>query len=204
MTLNESFSPINQTIPWEHIGYSLLNKSQVKIYGDSTLRQQQQQQQIQKLTMKRKATSKIIETTTAAAAAVGSKATKTSLTNTPHQLETFLAAPIVLNQHQPLSHFDNTSTFNAARSRTIVPANPQWRHNKGPVIYWMSRDQRVQDNWALIKASNIAMEHQRPLGIIFCLSPTFLGATIRQYGFMLRGLKLMQSEAVIVIFINFA
>lgn len=58
----------------------------------------------------------------------------------------------------------------------------------GPVVYWMSRDQRVADNWALIHAQNLALERQAPLIVVFALAPSFLGATIRQYGFMLRGL----------------
>ncbi len=59
----------------------------------------------------------------------------------------------------------------------------------GPVIYWMSRDQRAHDNWALLFAQDIAWERKAPLGVIFCLVPRFLGATIRQYGFMLDGLR---------------
>lgn len=59
----------------------------------------------------------------------------------------------------------------------------------GPVIYWMSRDQRADDNWALIFAQELAFERKSPLAIVFCLVPQFLGATIRQYGFMIRGLQ---------------
>lgn len=58
----------------------------------------------------------------------------------------------------------------------------------GPVIYWMSRDQRVQDNWALLYAQQQAILLQQPLLIVFCLAPTFLEATLRQYNFMLQGL----------------
>lgn len=58
----------------------------------------------------------------------------------------------------------------------------------GPVIYWMSRDQRAEDNWALIYAQEIALERQAPLAVAFTLSPDFLGATLRQYDFMLKGL----------------
>jgi deoxyribodipyrimidine photo-lyase len=57
-----------------------------------------------------------------------------------------------------------------------------------PIVYWMSRDQRVQDNWALIHAQQLAMERKVPLCVVFTLSDSFLGATLRQYGFMLRGL----------------
>lgn len=59
----------------------------------------------------------------------------------------------------------------------------------GPIIYWMSRDQRVNDNWALIHAQQLALELQVPLAVVFILAPAFLGATLRQYGFMLKGLE---------------
>ncbi len=58
----------------------------------------------------------------------------------------------------------------------------------GPVLYWMSRDQRVQDNWALLFAQELALQHQSPLVVAFCLVRQFLGATRRQYEFMLQGL----------------
>ncbi|MEJ2313846.1 MAG: deoxyribodipyrimidine photo-lyase [Nitrospirota bacterium] len=59
----------------------------------------------------------------------------------------------------------------------------------GPVLLWMQRDQRASDNWALLYAREIALELGRPLGVVFCLAPGFLGATLRQYDFMLRGLR---------------
>jgi deoxyribodipyrimidine photo-lyase len=64
----------------------------------------------------------------------------------------------------------------------------------GPVIYWLSRDQRVHDNWAMIYAQNLAMERKKPLIVVFNLMPDFLEATIRQYGFMLRGLREVEQE----------
>jgi len=57
----------------------------------------------------------------------------------------------------------------------------------------MSRDQRVSDNWALLAAARQALETKASLVVVFCLAPNFLGATIRQYGFMLKGL--VQVEA---------
>jgi deoxyribodipyrimidine photo-lyase len=59
----------------------------------------------------------------------------------------------------------------------------------GPVIYWMSRDQRIGDNTALLYAQNLALGTRSPLVILFCLGPSFPGATLRQYSFMLEGLK---------------
>lgn len=61
------------------------------------------------------------------------------------------------------------------------------------IVYWMRRDQRVADNWALLQARQIAGK-EHPLAVVFTLSPTFLGATIRQYGFMLRGLESVAAE----------
>ncbi len=59
----------------------------------------------------------------------------------------------------------------------------------GAVAYWMSRDQRARDNWALLFAQDVAIEKGLPLIVVFCLADSFLGATMRQYGFMLRGLE---------------
>jgi deoxyribodipyrimidine photo-lyase len=59
----------------------------------------------------------------------------------------------------------------------------------GNIIYWMSRDQRINDNWALIYAQQMAIERKTGLEIIFCLATNFLGATKRQFSFMLNGLN---------------
>lgn len=53
----------------------------------------------------------------------------------------------------------------------------------------MSRDQRAADNWALLHAQALALEGRAPLAVAFCLVDEFLGATLRQYAFMLRGLE---------------
>jgi deoxyribodipyrimidine photo-lyase len=65
--------------------------------------------------------------------------------------------------------------------------------HSGPVVYWMSRDQRVKDNWALLFAQDIAVAQRMPLAVIFCLAPHFLNATIRQYGFMMKGLEELET-----------
>jgi deoxyribodipyrimidine photo-lyase len=67
------------------------------------------------------------------------------------------------------------------RNRISVPPD-------GAVIYWISRDQRVTGNWALLHAQSLALARQTPLAVVFTLADSFLGATLRQFGFMLRGL----------------
>lgn len=64
----------------------------------------------------------------------------------------------------------------------------------GPVVYWMQRDQRVNDNWALLFAQQKAEHNNVPLIVVFCLVSEFLGATLRQYDFMLRGLEEVETN----------
>jgi deoxyribodipyrimidine photo-lyase len=68
------------------------------------------------------------------------------------------------------------------------------KSGSGPVVYWMSRDQRAHDNWALLYAQEIAIGKKLPLIVAFCLIPNFLEAAMRQYGFMLKGLREVQLE----------
>jgi deoxyribodipyrimidine photo-lyase len=65
---------------------------------------------------------------------------------------------------------------------------------KGVICYWMSRDQRADDNWALYYAQKMALETKSPLVVVFCLVPDFLGATLRQYDFMLKSLEEVENS----------
>ncbi len=64
----------------------------------------------------------------------------------------------------------------------------------GNVVYWMSRDQRINYNHALLCAQEFAIQFKSKLYVIFNVVPEFLGATYRQYSFMLGGLKKLESE----------
>ena len=64
----------------------------------------------------------------------------------------------------------------------------------GPVIYWMQRDQRISDNWALVYAQEQALALHQPLYVMFCLAPGFLDATAVQYRFMLSSLSEMPAR----------
>lgn len=58
----------------------------------------------------------------------------------------------------------------------------------GPVLYWMNRDQRVRDNWALIKAMELAESRQSPMAVVFCMMPDFPNAQNQHFRFMTEGL----------------
>ena len=76
------------------------------------------------------------------------------------------------------------------RSRCLLPG----QHGKGPVVYWMSRDQRVSDNWALLWAQQEAIVRRKGLLVVFCMIADYPGATLRHYRFMLKGLEELQQK----------
>ena len=61
------------------------------------------------------------------------------------------------------------------------------REDSNGIVYWMSRDGRVQDNWAFLFAQKLALKNKIPLYVCFCLVPKFLDATLRHFKFMLKG-----------------
>lgn len=65
---------------------------------------------------------------------------------------------------------------------------------KGKVIYWMSRDQRVRDNWALLYAKQLADEYESPMMVVFSLRTAFAHATERTVSFMLEGLEQVETD----------
>lgn len=69
---------------------------------------------------------------------------------------------------------------------------------KGTVFYWMSRDQRVYDNWALLFAQQMAKERNENFAVVFNLVPNFLEATIRQFDFVLKGLKETEEKLLLL------
>ncbi|XP_046842987.1 deoxyribodipyrimidine photo-lyase-like isoform X2 [Xenia sp. Carnegie-2017] len=86
-----------------------------------------------------------------------------------------------------------TEEFNNKRMRTLSKKTDVLPESQG-IVYWMFRDQRVQDNWAMIYAQNLAVEHNIPLHVCFTLPEKFRAATIRQYGFIIKGLQEMEKD----------
>ena len=71
------------------------------------------------------------------------------------------------------------------RIRKLNEAKPQ----SGPVLYWMDRDRRAHDNWALIAAINTANQYKSELHVAYVIPNKFLNANKRTYTFMLKGLE---------------
>jgi deoxyribodipyrimidine photo-lyase len=77
------------------------------------------------------------------------------------------------------------SPINPKRIHTIK----ELPHRDGTVVYWMGRDMRMQDNWALLFAQSLGMKYSMSVAVVFVLMPEFLSATERAYGFLLKGLR---------------
>lgn len=56
----------------------------------------------------------------------------------------------------------------------------------------MSRDHRSRDNWALLHAVHQARAKGVPVAVAFNLVESFLEARARHFGFMLRGLRVVE------------
>jgi len=84
------------------------------------------------------------------------------------------------------------STVKSERTRKLNDLS----YRGSTIVYWMSRDQRAFDNWALIYARELAERFETTLAVTFCLAPGFLEATWRQYDFMINGLKHVESDLI--------
>ncbi len=62
-------------------------------------------------------------------------------------------------------------------------------YQDGPVLYWMNRDCRAEDNFALLYAQSIALKEKVPLIVLYNLVPKFLGGTYRNHAFKVEGLQ---------------
>eukprot|EP01134_Creolimax_fragrantissima_P000230 CFRG0230T1 len=62
------------------------------------------------------------------------------------------------------------------------------------VIYWMERDNRTRDNWALLYAQELAIKHNINLAVIYVYPKRYREATARQELFLLHGLEEVESR----------
>ncbi|XP_050348781.1 deoxyribodipyrimidine photo-lyase isoform X2 [Nymphalis io] len=84
-------------------------------------------------------------------------------------------------------------SFNKKRLR-IVSQEQMVADDCEGIVYWMSRDSRVQDNWAFLFAQKLALKNKVPLHVCFCLIAEYLEASVRQFDFLLKGLEQVAEE----------
>lgn len=64
----------------------------------------------------------------------------------------------------------------------------------GPIVYWMNREIRTEDNWSILYAQKLAEENNVPLIVFYNLINSFLGGTTRHLTFKVDGLKEVENE----------
>jgi len=103
--------------------------------------------------------------------------------------------------------------MNSERCRLLTPKVTKPReaqpNEHSCIIYWMQRDMRTQDNWAMLLAQHLASESKVPMRVLFCLPPPYTISpkpnfddntakyphmTERHGIFLLGGLKCVQNE----------
>ncbi|KAK9277229.1 hypothetical protein L1049_006768 [Liquidambar formosana] len=94
----------------------------------------------------------------------------------------------------PSSALHKSNGVQSGRIRVLKEGSRPFNQGGGPVVYWMFRDQRLKDNWALIHAVDQANKANVPVAVAFNLFDQFLGAKARQLGFMLRGLRQLHRD----------
>lgn len=121
-----------------------------------------------------------------------SKKQKTEVTDSQSQGQNSLIKQITESRKKLC---ESVAEFKFNKKRIKVLSKVQdFPDGKNGVVYWMSRDQRVQDNWAMLYAQRLALKMEVPLHVCFCLVPKFLDATIRHYRFILKGLEEVEKE----------
>lgn len=78
--------------------------------------------------------------------------------------------------------------------RRLHYLNNSTNFGQGAVVYWMNRDQRANDNWALLFAQQEALKLGRPLLVFFNLDANFESANLRHFSFMLQGLSELEKS----------
>jgi len=95
-----------------------------------------------------------------------------------------------------VAEFLSSSKGGSLRNRVRGVGGSESKNVEGSVLYWMWRDKRVQDNWALLHSQAEALKRGVPLHVAVCVPPTHGHMTLRHYSFMLEGLKEVEKELV--------
>ena len=77
----------------------------------------------------------------------------------------------------------------------IFSGNSVQPEKKRPVVYWMEREQRLDDNYSFLYSMELAGINESFVVIVFILSPNLITPTLRSIDFTVRGLKEVKSRA---------
>nr|XP_023024919.1 deoxyribodipyrimidine photo-lyase-like [Leptinotarsa decemlineata] len=84
--------------------------------------------------------------------------------------------------------------FNKTRCRVLTD-NETVKDKSNGILYWMYRDCRIQDNWAMVFAQRLAIKQKVPLFVCFTVKDAHQQyPTMRHFKFLIEGLKLLKKE----------
>lgn len=86
------------------------------------------------------------------------------------------------------------SHIDTARKRFRYLNDNSFNSSGETVVYWMERDQRVDDNWALIVANEVSKNNNKQLVIFFNYDIEFYGNELRRFDFMTKGLREVEAK----------
>lgn len=92
---------------------------------------------------------------------------------------------------------DGVENFDFNKSRVkILTENDGISENCKGILYWMTREHRVQDNWSMIFAQHLAIKHKLPLHVCFLIRDAHhLYPTNRHFSFLIEGMIFYQVSA---------
>ena len=102
--------------------------------------------------------------------------------------------------------------FNRERCRILTPnvTTPKEASIEGTILYWMQRDMRTADNWAILLTQHLASQFNIPMKVVYVLPPpytispcpptessitaSYTNMTSRHASFLLGGLQCVEQE----------
>lgn len=77
--------------------------------------------------------------------------------------------------------------------RRVIQKNKK-PYQGGSIVYWMNRDQRAEDNWALLYAQERAEQENEQLIVAYEINEPFLYSTERHIVFLITGLQKIEQK----------
>jgi hypothetical protein len=139
-------------------------------------------------------TARVVKRTARGAAEGAEKAVKKTAAKAADASKSVAKTVSPFSDEGPSSSKPPASLDQLVNPKRVLPLREGEVTGNGPVLYWVSRDQRSMDNWALLYAIEQAHKLGSPVAVIFNLVPRFLNAGARHFGFMLRGLRVMEKN----------
>ena len=110
-------------------------------------------------------------TTIRAAYTASTTTTTTTTTTTNSLMETLSNKPVDYAPTSLLPDWMLGERTKCLTSATMLPKSASSSSSSSCVVYWMQRDMRTSDNWALLWACSLATERNLPLRVVYVLPP---------------------------------